>query len=81
MLVLSPFGGRSLTPPEWGTHLSTQLDDLRANGSTVETVFPDSDAEYLFGPDAMDLSLRAPAARSGYDRGRAIAGRIAEFWR
>ena len=80
VLVLSPFGGRSLTPWEWGTHLSTQVDDLRASGSTVETVFPESDAEYLFGPDAMDLSLRAPAARSGYDRGRAIAGRIAEFW-
>ena len=81
VLVLSPFGGRSLTPPEWGTHLSTQVDDLRANGSTVETVFPESDAEYLFGPNAMDLSLRAPAARAGYDQGRALAGRLGGFWR
>jgi NTE family protein len=81
VLVLSPFGGRSLTPPEWGTHLSTQLDDLRASGSSVETIFPGSDAEYLFGPNAMDLSLRAPAARAGHDHGRALADRFSEFWR
>ncbi len=30
VLVLSPFGGRSLTPIEWGTHLATQVDELRA---------------------------------------------------
>ncbi|MET0853701.1 MAG: patatin-like phospholipase family protein [Microterricola sp.] len=81
VLVLAPFGGRSLTPVGWGTHLSTQLDELRAHGSTVETVVPGSDVEHLFGANAMDLSLRPPAARSGYELGRARAERLAELWR
>ena len=71
VLVLSPFGGRSLTPPEWGTHLATQVDELRARGSRVETIVPDGDSEHLFGVNAMDLSLRPPAARAGYDQGTA----------
>ena len=29
----------------------------------------------------MDLSLRPPAARAGYDQGRALAGQLTEFWR
>ena len=64
-----------------GTHLATQVDELRAGGSRVETVFPDSDSEHMFGANAMDPSLRAPAARAGYDQGRALAGRLSELWR
>jgi NTE family protein len=81
VLVLSPFGGRSLLPPEWGMHLAAQVVDLRARGSSVETIFPDSDSEHMFGANAMDLSLRPPAARAGYDQGRALAGRLTAFWR
>lgn len=44
VLVLSPLGGRSLHPVEWGTHLAGQVDALRAAGSVVETVFPDAAA-------------------------------------
>jgi NTE family protein len=79
VLVLSPFGGRSRTPVAWGMHLATQVDELRARGSRVETIFPES--EYMFGANAMDLSLRPPAARAGYNRGKALAGQLAEFWR
>lgn len=81
VLVLSPFAGRSLTPVDWGTHLATQIDELRAGGSRVVTIFPDSDSEHLFGTNAMDLSLRPPAARAGYGQGKALAGQLAEFWR
>ncbi|QGF24284.1 patatin-like phospholipase family protein [Raineyella fluvialis] len=81
VLVLSPFGGRSLHPKEWGTHLSTQVDDLRAHGSRVETIFPDADSEHLFGAHAMDLSLRPAAARAGQRQGLARAEQLAEFWR
>jgi NTE family protein len=81
VLVLSPFGGRSRHPREWGTHLAAQVDELRARGSRVESIFPDSDAEHLFGANAMDLSLRPPAARAGYGQGRALAEQITEFWR
>lgn len=81
VLVLSPFGGRSRTPAHWGTHLATQVDELRAHGSRVETVFPDSTARTAFGDNAMDLSMRPAATRAGYDQGRALAGKLTEFWR
>ncbi len=81
VLVLSPFGGKSRHPREWGTHLAAQVDELRARGSSVETIFPDKNAEHLFGANAMNPSLRPPAARSGYDQGRALAEQLTEFWR
>jgi NTE family protein len=81
VLVLSPFGGRTRTPVDWGMHLATQVDELRARGSRVETIFPDSDSEHMFGANAMDLSLRPPAARAGYNQGRALAEQLTEFWR
>ncbi len=80
VLVLSPFGGRSLVPKEWGTHLTTQVDELRARGSRVETIFPESNSEHMFGANAMDLSLRPPAARAGHHQGRALAEHLSEFW-
>src|SRR3984885_14714119 len=44
VLVLSPLGGRSRTPLEWGMHLAVQADELRAYGSRVETIVPDSNS-------------------------------------
>jgi NTE family protein len=79
VLVLSPFGGRSLHPEEWGTHLAAQVDALRADGSAVEVIGPDS--QEMFGTNAMDVSLRPPAARAGHDQGRALAVQLADFWR
>jgi NTE family protein len=81
VLVLSPFGGRSRHPLEWGMQLAAQVDELRDRGSRVETIFPDSNSEHMFGANAMDLSLRPPAARAGYDQGRALAEQLTEFWR
>jgi NTE family protein len=81
VLVLSPLGGRSLTPVEWGMHLATQVDELCASGSRVETVMPDSNSLEAFGANMMDPSTRPPAARAGYDQGRALPERVTEFWR
>jgi NTE family protein len=78
VLVLSPFGGRSLHPEEWGTHLAAQVDALRADGSVVEVIGPDS--EELFGTNAMDVSLRPAAAQAGHADGKAAAVRVAELW-
>ena len=80
VLVLSPFGGRTRHPLKWGMHLAAQVDELRARGSRVETIFPDSNSEHMFGANAMDLSLRPPAARAGYNQGRALAEQLTEFW-
>jgi NTE family protein len=81
VLVLSPFGGASRMPREWGMDLATQVSELRAGGSNVETVFPDSAAGDVFNARAMDPSTRPQAARGGYDQGRALAEELREFWR
>jgi len=81
VLVLSPLGGRTRTPLAWGMHLAAQADDLRASGSRVETVLPDDKSRAAFGSNLMDLSTRPPAARAGYDQGRALAGPLTDFWR
>ncbi|GAA2202693.1 patatin-like phospholipase family protein [Sinomonas flava] len=81
VLVLSPFGGRTRHPLEWRMQLAAQVDELRAGGSTVETVFPDSSVEHLFGANAVDYTLRPAAARAGHSQGTALAGRVAAFWR
>ena len=81
VLVLSPFSGRTLHPLDWGTQLAVQIDELRGSGSRVETIVPDSGSEHLFGANAMDLSLRPPAARAGYEQGRGLAEQLTDFWR
>jgi len=80
VLVVSPLGGRSRHPREWGMDLATQAGELRARGSRVETIFPDGDARDAFGTNLMDPSTRPPAARAGYNQGKALAGQLTEFW-
>ncbi|WP_240675170.1 patatin-like phospholipase family protein [Cellulomonas endophytica] len=81
VVVLAPFGGRSLTPPAWRQDLAAQVEELRAGGSRVATVVPDASSEHLFGASAMDLSLRPEAARAGYAVGTRLVGPLAELWR
>ena len=81
VLVLSPLGGRSRAPQDWGIHLAVQADELRARGSRVETIFPDRNSRNAFGVNLMDPSTRPPSARAGYNQGRALAGQLTEFWR
>jgi NTE family protein len=81
VLVLSPLGGRSRAPLDWGIHLAAQAGELRARGSRVETIFPDSNSRDAFGVNLMDPSTRPPSARAGYNQGRALAGQLTEFWR
>ncbi|MBW8761789.1 MAG: patatin-like phospholipase family protein [Microbacterium sp.] len=81
VLVLSPFGGHTRHPLSWGTDLAAQVAELRAAGSRVETVFPGEGTERMLGATAMDLSLRAEAARAGFDHGRELSGQLGGFWR
>jgi NTE family protein len=80
VLVLSPLGGRTLHPLRWRTELAVQADALREQGSRVETIIPESSAEHMFGANAMDLSMRPPAARAGYNQGTRLAEQLSEFW-
>ena len=81
VLVLSPLGGRTRHPLEWGTNLAAQVDELRAGGSRVETILPDSASLDAFGTNLMDPTTRPPAARAGHEQGRAVAGQLKVFWR
>lgn len=73
VLVLSPLGGRVLTPPEWGTPLEVQVDELTASGSAVETILPDDASLAAFGDNMMDMAARVPAALAGFEQGRTRA--------
>jgi NTE family protein len=81
VLVLSPLGGRSRAPLDWDIHLAAQADELRALGSIVETIFPDSNSRNAFGATLMDPSTRPRSGRAGYNQGRALAEQLTEFWR
>jgi len=80
VLVLSPFGGRSRMPTAWRMDLASQVQDLRAAGSRVQTVFPDAGAGDVFDANALDPSTRQQAARGGYAQGRSLAGSVAGLW-
>jgi NTE family protein len=80
VLVLSPLGGRTRAPLDWGMHLAAQADELRARDSRVETILPDSNSRTAFGVNMMDLSTRPPAAQAGYNQAQALADQLIEFW-
>jgi NTE family protein len=81
VLVLSPLGGRTRHPLDWGMQLAAQVDELRAGGSGVETILPDSGSRDAFGTNLMNPSTRQPAARAGHKQGRALAEQLTGFWR
>ena len=83
VVVLSPLGGRSRTPPEgpvrgpaqttgMGQDLTSQVEVLRKQGSHVVVVTPDADSRTAMGTNQMDPATRIPAARGGYAQGKGI---------
>ncbi|NUR17694.1 MAG: patatin-like phospholipase family protein [Dermatophilaceae bacterium] len=80
VLVMSPFSGRSRMPSGWGMDLATQVAELRAAGSTVETVFPDDRSGDVFDANALDPATRPQAARGGHAQGLELAEHVGHFW-
>ena len=88
VVVLSPLGGRSQTPPEagqfeglrrppeWGTDLASQVEALRKQGSRVEVITPDADSRAAMGTNQTDPATRIPAARAGFAQGKREASRV-----
>jgi len=88
VVVLSPFGGQSRTPPqagqfeglrrdpEWGVDLASQVEALRKQGSRVEVITPDAESRAAMGTNQMDPATRIPAARSGHAQGKQEATRV-----
>jgi NTE family protein len=83
VLVISPLGDRTRKPLDWGLHLAAQVDELRARGSRVEIIVPDSASQTTLGVgmNLMDLSTRRSSAQAGYNQGKALAAQLTEFWR
>jgi NTE family protein len=91
VVVLSPLGGRSRTPPQRGgdpsgqfeglrrppgADLASQVEALRREGSHVEVITPDADSRAAMGANQMDPATRIPAARAGFAQGRQAAARV-----
>jgi len=87
VVVLSPLGGRSGTPPEgqfeglrrppeWGVDLGSQVEALRKQGSHVEVITPDAGSRAAMGTNQMDPATRIPAARAGFAQGKQEATRV-----
>ena len=91
VVVLSPLGGRTRTPPERGADpagqfeglrrppgadLASQVEALRKQGSRVEVITPDADSRAAMGTNQMDLATRIPAARAGFAQGKQEATRV-----
>ena len=87
VVVLSPLGGRSGTPPEgqfeglrrppeWGVDLASQVEALRKQGSHVEVITPDADSRAAMGTNMTDPATRIPAARAGFAQGKQEATRV-----
>jgi NTE family protein len=91
VVVISPLGGRSQTPPERGADpagqfeglrrfpgadLASQVEGLRKQGSHVEVITPDADSRAAMGTNLMDLATRIPAARAGFAQGKQEATRV-----
>lgn len=80
VVILEPFSGASRQPHHWGMDLATQVEELRAGGSHVVTVFPSAEAGDVFNANALDPATRLPAAKSGYAQGLQLAGELRELW-
>src|SRR3984885_13197787 len=91
VVVLSPLGGRSQTPPARGAEpagqfeglrkfpgadLASQVEALSKQGSHVEVITPDADSRAAMGTNQMDPATRIPAARAGFAQGKQEATRV-----
>jgi NTE family protein len=59
--------------------LADQLELVHATGR-ADVLSPDADSLAAFGIDALDPSVRAPAAQAGYEQGKRSAGLFDSFW-
>lgn len=82
VLIIPPLGDKTRKRLEWGLHLAAQVEELRAQGTKVKTILPDSDSQNAIGigMNLLDLSRRYASAQAGYNQGRALAEQLTEFW-
>jgi NTE family protein len=74
VLVLTPM------PAAMTLGLETEVDRLRAEGSTVVVLVADGEALARIGPNPLDPSRRAPALEEGRRQGAAAAATVRALW-
>lgn len=60
--------------------LDSEVEAVRAAGSSVEVILPDAEAMEAFGPNLMDPSRRTAAAEAGMRQGLAAAESLRASW-
>ncbi len=76
-LIIAPIGSRADgIDLLLGKQARAEAEALRATGSFVELVFPDSAALEAMGINRMDASRRGVSAEAGVAQGRALASRL-----
>ena len=81
VLIVAPIGARpDGIDPLLGSEARAEAEALRAQGASVELVFPDAAALEGIGINRMDASRRDKAAAGGVAQGRSLASHLAESW-
>jgi NTE family protein len=60
--------------------LDDEIERLRGRGCRVTRILPLDAEKAAFGPNLMDPERADPARAAGYERARALAGELTEYW-
>jgi NTE family protein len=81
VLIIAPIGsGEGGIDPLLGRMANAEAGALRAQGSSVELLFPDQPTLDVFGINRMDATRRPQSLEAGAAQGRQLAPKIAEAW-
>lgn len=81
VIIIAPLGSQTEgSGPGAKRQIEGEIAGLRAAGSAVDVLLPDTDALAAFGPNLMDAGRRASAAETGVRQGRAAAQQLAAVW-
>jgi len=69
----------ALTPGA-GPKTKQEVDALRAQGSRVLAIAPDTDSESARGQDLFDVTRVRPSAEAGYRQAAAVLAEVRELW-
>lgn len=81
VLIVAPIGaGQASIDPLLGRTSRREAEELRAQGSQVDPVFPDARSMEAMGPNRMDATRRGITAKAGVAQGRALASQLESAW-
>lgn len=78
VVIASPLGGAARAAE--GYHLNDAVAALKANGSKVLVIEPDTATRAAMGVNPLDTKVRRPSAEAGLAQGLSIAETVGRFW-